>query len=87
MTVSEKLAQAIAQLQAVVSDVESAEKGKLKPSVRARKELLTVSKSLNGLRKELLEVAKAEKEKRKAEKEANPKKRYATGFAIKKAKA
>lgn len=86
MTVSEKLAQTIAQLQLVVSDVESADKGKLKPSVRARKDLLTISKSLNDLRKELLENAKAEKAKRKAERDANPKKRYATGFAIKKDK-
>ena len=85
MTLSLKLSESIAQLQAVVADVESAEKGKLKPSVRARKELLTISKSLNGLRKELLEISKAEKAKRKAEKEANPKKKYATGFAIKKA--
>jgi hypothetical protein len=85
MTLSLKLSEAIAQLQAVVADVESAEKGKLKPSVRARKELLTISKSLNGIRKELLEISKAEKAKRKAEKEANPKKKYATGFAIKKA--
>ena len=85
MKLSLKLSEAIAQLQAVVADVESAEKGKLKPSVRARKELLTISKSLNGIRKELLEISKAEKAKRKAEKEANPKKKYATGFAIKKA--
>jgi hypothetical protein len=84
MTLTVRLTQTIAQLQAIVADVESSEKGKLKPSVRARKEILEVSKTLKDLRKELLENAKAEKAKRKAERDANPKKRYATGFALKK---
>lgn len=85
MTLTQELAQAIEKLQLVATDVESAEKGKLKPSVRARKELLAITKSLNALRKDLLENAKAEKAKRKAESLANPKKKYATGFAVKKA--
>jgi len=84
MSFTQQLEQAIAQLQAIVSDVESAQQGKLKPSTRARKELLVVSKSLNGLRKDLLANAKIEKAKREEAKLANPVKKEAKGFAIKK---
>jgi hypothetical protein len=86
MTMKEQITQAISTLMAAVNDVESAEKGKLQPSVRARKEILDASKILRALRKDLLQNAKEEKAKRKAERDANPKKRYATGFALKKNK-
>ncbi len=84
MSLSQQVEQAIAQLQAIVADISSAEQGKLKPSVRARKEILAISKSLSSVRKDLLANAKAIKAKKEEAKLANPVKKEAKGFAIKK---
>ncbi len=75
MTFTEQINRSILLLQDAVADVTATEEGKIAPAVRARKNLLDVSKALQALRKDILESTKIERAKRKEANQANPKKR------------